>query len=191
MATSLRRHQRRTLALQLIQRQLRTTPIYLLTGLPEGEIRALYRMVHGKSPPSGPAPMSASLFPTRRAQIRVSVFAALYCRIGTGAVLRNVDPETLMKSYDLFQEFSAALGTEESRDRFDFTDAWVVARDLRSGIAVLKHCRACRVGYLVAEGSDLPPTCPYCALRKERKRLRCRKADPKNPGEPADSSKIA
>jgi hypothetical protein len=178
MSTSLLRHRRRELALRLLERRLRTTPACLLTGLPEAEIRTLYRMLHGQSPPSGPMPTSCALFPTRRAQARVSVFAALYRRIGGNTVFRTVDAQVLMNSYDLFQDFNRAVFEsvpDSPGTRFDFTDAWVIARDLRSGVALLQHCPSCRVDYLLAEGSDLPPTCPFCALRKERKRQRLAK----------------
>jgi hypothetical protein len=135
-------------------------------------------MLHGQSPPSGPMPTSCALFPTRRAQARVSVFAALYRRIGGNMVFRTVDAQVLMNSYDLFQDLSRAVFQsvpDSPGTRFDFTDAWVIARDLRSGVALLQHCPSCRVDYLLAEGSDLPPTCPFCALRKERKRQRLAK----------------
>jgi hypothetical protein len=100
------------------------------------------------------------------------VFAAIYHRIGGTAVRRDVDAEVLMKSYDLFLELSPAEQVSGAGRRFDFTDAWAIARDLRSGMARLKFCRRCRAPYLIAFNADLPPNCPFCALRKERRRLR-------------------
>ncbi len=173
MTTSLRRHDRRVLALQLIRRGLRTVPVRELTGLPDAEIRSLYRTIHGKSPPSGDVPCPASLFPTRRAQTRISLFAVLYRRIGGPGVYKEVDATALLQSHDLFRELTVAT-IGEMKDLLDFTGAWVIARALREGKALLNLCPDCRVRYLVAEDSDLPPTCPFCALRKERKRLRNR-----------------
>lgn len=172
MATTLLRHQRRDLALRLIQRGLRTTPVHLLTGLPESEVRTLYRLQHGHSPPSGPMATSAGLFPTRRDQVRLSVFAALYRRLGGCRCHHGPDPEGLLKSFDLFDDLRCAIDEDQMGHRFDFTDAWVIARDLYTGRALLQPCSICQVDYLVAEGSDLPPTCPFCALRKERRRQR-------------------
>ena len=173
MTTSLRRHDHRILAIRLIERGLRTTPVRELTCLPDAEIRTLYRTIHGKSPPSGDVSSSASLFQTRRSQAQVSVFASIYRRVGGIGVFKSVNAEALIKSYDLFRELTVPT-LRDAKGQLDFTGAWVIARDLRTAAAMLKECRDCRVHYLLAENSDLPPTCPFCALRKERKRLRNR-----------------
>jgi len=168
---SLRRQHQRELALQLVKRHLRTTPVYLLTGLPEAEIRALYRMVHQQSPPSGPMPCSASLCRSRRSQARLSAFASIYRRIGGAAVMRTISADALIKSYELFLELGQVVFQQEKGNDLDFTDAWVIARDLRAGIALLRPCHSCGLHYLVAENSVVPPTCPFCTFRKLRKQL--------------------
>ncbi|MBS1211415.1 MAG: hypothetical protein H6R26_31 [Proteobacteria bacterium] len=163
MTTSLRRHDRRVLAIQLIQRGLRTTPVRELTCLPDAEIRTLYRTLHGKSPPSGDVPCAASLFQTRRAQIQVSLFASIYRRIGGPAVLKNVNANALIQGYDLFRELTAPK-LQESKGQIDFTGGWVIARDLREGKALLILCPDCRVHYLVAENSDFAADLPVLCL---------------------------
>lgn len=173
MTTSLRRHEHRILAIRLIERGLRTTPVRELTCLPDAEIRTLYRTIHGKSPPSGDVSSSASLFQTRRLQTQVSLFASIYRRVGGIGIFKSINAEALIRSYDLFRELTVPI-LRDAKGQLDFTGAWVIARDLQNTTALLKECRDCRVRYLVAENSDLPPTCPYCALRKERKRLRNR-----------------
>jgi len=176
MTNSVLRHERRVLALQLIERGLRTMPVRQLTGLPEGEIRALYRSVHGKSPPTGDVPGTAALFPNRRGQLRVSLLAALYRRFGGAGIFQKIDTQALIQSHDLYTEWVEPQ-LPEMQPKLSFTAAWVLARDLQAGRAWLNFCRSCQVRYLNAEQSDLPPTCPFCVLRKERQRSRKRQSD--------------
>jgi hypothetical protein len=139
-----------------------------LTGLPEAEIRLLYWMLHGARPPGGPLPSTGTLLASRGAQARVSAFVSLYRRIGGPGAFAHVDPVLLIRSFDLFQELAPA---EAERARvFDFTAAWVLTRDLRSGVAELKFCKVCRLIYLTSQESTLPPNCPFCSFRKAEKK---------------------
>ena len=160
------------LALQLLERQLRTTAVTLLTGLPESEVQKLYRMLHDRSPSSGPMQKAATLIPNRRAQIRASVFAAIYGRLASASTTRTVDSEALIQSYDVFREMTKSIFGTELGWPFDFTSAWVIARDLCDGKARMEPCQQCRIDYLVAEGSEVPPSCPFCALRAAPQRSR-------------------
>lgn len=172
MTPSLVRHRKRDLALQLLERRLRTTPVTLLTGLPESEVRKLYRMLHGRSPSSGPMQKAATLIPNRRAHIQVSVFAAVYRRLTASSMTGTVDPHVLMQSYDVFRDFTKATFENESIRPFDFTSAWVIARDLCDGEAHLKSCPPCAIDYLVVDRSEVPHSCPFCALRAATQRTR-------------------
>jgi hypothetical protein len=172
MTPSLLRHRKRDLALQLLERQLRTTPVTLLTGLPESEVRKLYRMLHDRSPSSGPMQKAATLIPNRRAHIQASVFAAVYRRLASVSVTRTVDPQVLMQSYDVFRDFTKATFENKSSRPFDFTAAWVIARDLCDGEARMKSCPPCAIDYLVVDGSAVPHSCPFFALRAATPRTR-------------------
>ena len=75
-------HEQRALAYELIRRKLRTPVVHLHTQIPLADIRGWYREVHGQSPSSGLLPSMSTLLPNRNSQIYVSLFAAVYQRIG-------------------------------------------------------------------------------------------------------------
>ena len=168
MTPSLHRHRQRTLALQLLQRRLRSTPVQQLTGLPINEVRALHRAVHGSSGASGPLHHTASLMVNRRAQAQLSVYALLYRRLADATAPRSIDADALIRSYDLFVELGGQRGETGTGRDLDFTAAYVLVRDLCDGAACLMTCNACRLSYLIADGAPIAPTCPFCPRRKSR-----------------------
>ena len=178
MTPSLHRHRQRTLALQLLQRRLRSTPVQQLTGLPIHEVRALHRAVHGSSGASGPLHHTASLMVNRRVQAQLSVYALLYRRLADATALQAIDTDALIRSYDLFVELVGQRDETGTGRDFDFTAAYVLVRDLCDGAVHLLPCGSCGIGYLVAAEAPVPPTCPFCPRRPSRPRSERRRAAP-------------
>ncbi|WP_162560116.1 FlhC family transcriptional regulator [Methylotetracoccus oryzae] len=178
MTPSLHRHRQRTLALQLLQRRLRSTPVQHLTGLPIKEVRALHRAVHGVSAASGPLYHTASLMLNRRVQAQLSVYALLYRRLADATALQDIDVDALIRSYDLFVELGGQRGETGTGRDFDFTAAFVLVRDLCDGAVHLLPCGSCGIGYLVAAEAPVPPTCPFCPQRRARPRTEKRRSSP-------------
>ncbi len=152
-------HEQRALAYELIRRKLRTPVVHLHTQIPLADIRGWYREVHGQSPSSGLLPSMSTLLPNRNSQIYVSVFAAIYQRIGGTRVLNEIDIHALVEAWDLFDKLTAHL---DKRRPADITDAWVIARDLRARSAAMLRCPKCATPFLVAYDCKLPPNCPVC-----------------------------
>ncbi|MEY4683822.1 MAG: hypothetical protein RLZ25_281 [Pseudomonadota bacterium] len=161
-AISLERHRSVDLALALVQRKLRTSPAHVLTGLPEAEIRSLYRLVHGRSPTSGSIPSTGHLMTSRRRQAKISVFIAVYLGLAGDEGGRHVDARMLIRSHDLFQELIGVRQAEE----VDLTAAWSVLREYQSGISRRPCCKDCGACYIITDTADVPPSCPFCALRR-------------------------
>ncbi|WP_162560198.1 FlhC family transcriptional regulator [Methylotetracoccus oryzae] len=172
MTPSLHRHRQRTLALQLLQRRLRSTPVQHLTGLPINEVRALHRAVHGVSAASGPLHHAASLMVNRRVQAQLSVYALLYRRLADANALQTIDTDALIRSYDLFVELGGQRPETSAGREFHFTAAYVLVRDLCAGAVHLLPCGSCGISYLVAAEAPVPPTCPFCPRRAPRPRAR-------------------
>ena len=95
----------------------------------------------------------------RNSQIYVSVFAAIYQRIGGTRVLNEIDIHALVEAWNMFDKLTAHLGKMRPTD---ITDAWVIARDLRARSAAMLRCHKCAKPFLVAYDCKLPPNCPVC-----------------------------
>ena len=157
-------HEQRALAYELIRRKLRTPVVHLHTQIPLADIRGWYREVHGQSPSSGLLPSMSTLLPNRGSQIHVSLFAAIYRRLGGDRVLQEIDIHALVEAWDLFDGLTAH---GDRKRPADLTDAWVIARDLRAKSAQMHRCGKCSSPYLVADDCKLPPSCPMChAIRQ-------------------------
>ena len=147
MTTLTAQHKQRALAYELISRKLRTRIIHLHTRIPLADIRDWHREVHGRSPSSGLLPSMSTLLPNRNSQIYVSVFAAIYQRIGGARVLNEIDIHALVEAWDMFDKLTAHL---DKKRPADITDAWVIARDLRARSSVMLRCQKCATPFLVA-----------------------------------------
>ena len=163
-AISLERHRMIDLAIALVERKLRTTPAHVLTGLPEPELRSLYRMVHGTSPSSGSMPSTGHLLTSRRRQAMISAYIAVYLGIASESARLRVEARTLIQSFDLF---TALIGEGDPHD-VDLTACWSVLREYQAGISRRPLCGQCGTYYIISDHSDVPPTCPFCALRKRQ-----------------------
>jgi hypothetical protein len=165
MATiSFERNRMIDLALELVERKLRTTPAHVLTGLPEPELRHLYRMVHGRSPSSGSIPSTGHLLSSRRRQAKISAYASIYIGMAKDPKRWTLEGRGLIRSYDLF---IALIGTD-AVDEIDLTACWSVLRELLAGISRRPLCGQCGAYYIITANADVPPTCPFCALRRKK-----------------------
>ena len=55
-------------------------------------------------------------------------------------------------------------GYSELGAPIDINQAWVLARDLGTGLAALRFCARCKVHYLAGDASRTALRCPICAL---------------------------
>jgi len=164
MTTLTAQHKQRALAYELIGRKLRTPIVHLHTQMPLADVREWHREIHGRSPSSGLLPSMATLLPNRGSQIHVSLFAAIYRRLGGDQVLQEIDIHALVEAWDLFDGLTAHVDRKRPAD---LTDAWVIARDLRAKSAQMQLCARCAAPFLVAYDCKLPPNCPICSESRQ------------------------
>jgi hypothetical protein len=158
------RHRQFDLALALVERKLRTTPVHVLTGVPESALRQLYRLLHGSSPRSGSIPSTGHLLSSRRRQTKISVFAKIYQSLLSKEETWVVEGRLLIQSHDLFK---ALIGFKQAEE-IDLTAGWSIIRELQAGVSKLPQCHRCGAWYIISENADVPPSCPFCALRRRQ-----------------------
>ena len=154
-------------AVDLIQRGLRLSIVSHTTDVPMKTLRSLHHEIHRRSPPAGQLPSLRSMLTTRCAQAIASVFAALYRSAGGSAVYERIDMPTVLTAHELYLSLLRdTIFYEPSVKPLDINQAWVIARDIRTGAAYFQKCRDCLIRYIYAEDIRLAPRCPICALRR-------------------------
>lgn len=154
----LARHQAEELALALLRHGARVGVVHWATGLKVDVLAGWYRHLHGRAPPRGPMPNSASsMIRTRTEQVHASLFGVIYTgHPRDGASDRAIDLQGLVHAYELYRSL-----TREAT--LSINAAWILARDLRAGLASIGWCATCNAAYLALSESILIG-CPLCPL---------------------------
>ncbi len=165
----LQQHARMQLAIDLIERAMRTSIVARVTQLRPALLRELHREVHGDKPVAGQLPSTSGILRSPRLQASASVFVALYQALGGAPSAGAVDVRALMHAHRLYLEQLSALPAAETLgEPIDINAAWVIARDLTTGLAARRFCPHCAVHYLAADFSRRSLQCPICALKRGR-----------------------
>jgi hypothetical protein len=164
-------------AIELLRRGMRTSLVGHISGLRPPVLRELHHEIHGRKPVAGQLPNTNGILRSARLQASASVFVALYRALGGTPVVRAVDVRALLEAHRLYLEQMSALATTETLgEPIDINAAWVIARDLTTGLAALRFCPQCAVHFLAADFSRSALQCPICALKRGRAWRRRRSA---------------
>ena len=157
----LARHDAETLALAMLKHGARVGVVHWATGLKSTVLAGWYRQLHGRAPPRGPLPDSAgSMIRTRTEHAAASLFGVVYAEHRRdGAIGRMIDPQLLVRAYELY----LALIDGPHAGVLGINQAWIVARDLRAGLAAIAWCPSCEARYIAMRDAILIG-CPLCAL---------------------------
>ena len=160
--------QRFDTAVELIIRGMRLSIVSHITGIPLKPLRSLHRELLGCGPTAGPLPSTRRIFATRSAQASASLLAALYRSAGGRSIYDRIDMTALLSAHDLYWELMAvAVSSTSPIKRLDINQAWIIARDIRTGAAYFQACRHCHIQLISATDARSPLNCPICALRRQ------------------------
>ncbi|MBK5941408.1 FlhC family transcriptional regulator [Halochromatium roseum] len=154
-------------AVALLRCGMRTTLVQRITGLRAALVRELHREIHADKPKSGQLPSTHAVLDSVLSQASASLFIALYRALGGAETERQIQLEALLQAHRLYleqQERVAAGG--RLGPAIDINAAWVLARDLTTGLALRRFCRQCRIHYLAADFSRTALQCPICRLKQ-------------------------
>ena len=155
---ALRPRQAEDLARRLLARGARTKIVETHTGLSAYVQRSLRKDLGVDQVPTGPIPCPGGGRVSRSTLIHLSLFAVAYRRIGGNGVQAHINIDAVIDAHDIYRR------SIEDEERLDINQAWMVARDLRSGWARLVACRDCAVDHLAWDTAGISPTCPFCAF---------------------------
>ena len=165
----------RLLAYELLKRRLRTSYVsHVVKGFTLEELRDMHKEIHGESPKSGLLPAIEAIPHVRESMLYISLFASLYRCASQVDIKQETDVWAVIFAWD----FLCEMFPDHIRERrpygkirpANFSEAWVIAQSLRSGLASLHYCESCHGEYLIIVGSKFPPTCQICAIDEIRKR---------------------
>ncbi len=160
--------QREQTAVELIRRGMRISVVSRITDFSPQVLRSLSRQIHGQIIGAGPLPSSGRMLIKRATQATASLFAALYRIQGGSGIFDAINLEALLSAHAFYLELSKDLSAQGLQSApIDITRAWILARDLRTGVAFFRYCRSCRIHYLYTEDLRVPSGCPVCTLKRQ------------------------
>lgn len=166
MSAILKRYQKQQHAIELLSMGFRSPIVVIETDLPSSAVRDLAKVIgDGKRASSGPLPSPNYILNSVNALAEASLFAGLYRSMGGEAIYDSIDIEVLCSAFKMYEELRSFHFGHEKIQILDINRAWVIARDLRSSTAWLKHCPEDGY-YLIVEKQRVPSGCPWCSLSK-------------------------
>lgn len=150
----LKKYQQQTLAIELLIRHAKVKIVHQATGLPIKLLRQTYRQLHGRSPSRGSIKFSTrGLTRSRQNYMDATLFAVCF----QTAIAKSTDEtiKILIIAFDAYKK-SYPLG------RINFSDAWVIARDIIDNKIALTHCPRCRSWVLLNSRED--SSMEYCSI---------------------------
>ncbi len=150
----LKKYQQQSLAIELLNRHAKVKIVHQATGIPIKLLRQTYRQLHGRSPSRGSIKFSTrGLTGSRRKYKDATLFAVCY----RAALNKQADSQiqTLIIAFDAYKK-SYPSG------QLEFSDAWVVAQDIKDKKVQISTCTNCRAWVLLNAREDLSERCSVC-----------------------------
>lgn len=160
---SIERHDAMGLAIELAKRRLRATIITWETGIEITATRQLFRQLHDRKSPSGPAPQAYTIISSRIRLIDASLAVLLYKGVASDSSVsrRDLDVTEFIRAYDIYHAWKSRKLFPTECQQLSITEMWRLVTDWLNGEAKLVECRSCRVNYLTVREQH-QPGCPFC-----------------------------
>ena len=152
-------HQKTEQALTLIRCGFRTKIIEYATGLRTRLVRHLYKEIWGRSPTAGMLPQSVNVVRSWERLAQASLFADMYHGLNGSLIYRQVDITRVLDAYRAYMMLHTQMALPNRP--LDINTAWVIARDLRGGSAILRRCK-CGYPTMLVVHQHKKMLCPIC-----------------------------
>lgn len=100
-------------------------------------------------------------------KLQASMLMQLYRTIGGEDVLKKTNIDALNQAYRMYCALRYEIPGYEHRSfrQLSITDAWCLADELRSNLAMIEHCPYCDLEFFMSTNARLVSTrqeCPFC-----------------------------
>lgn len=147
---------RQALALELLKRHARISIVHRETAIPKQVLREAYRELHGRSPSPGALKYSTQgLARNLRKRKAVTLFAVCFQTVESHSRKDNIQIQKVLVAFDLFKKFYPD-------SPLDFSEAWVVARDLMAKQIEVVRCPYCGSAVLIHGRDGSKERCAVC-----------------------------
>ncbi|RAI97819.1 transcriptional activator FlhC [Aeromonas salmonicida] len=143
--------------------------ITLETGLTYKQIRKLRQELKGEGftvnqSKSRAVRGGATLIHSHSSKIQASLLMQLYSNIGGPGVTRSINVAALGKAFRMYHAIRKEVpGLNGPRwEAFDISDAWCLAKELRTGDAMMELCKHCNCTFFTSFNQRTCVECPYC-----------------------------
>jgi hypothetical protein len=142
------------LALELLKRHARISIVHRETGIPKQVLREAYRELHGRSPSPGALKYSTQgLARNLRKRKAVTLFAVCFQTVEYQSRAGHI--QKVIIAFDIYKMFCPD-------SPLDFSEAWVVARDLMAKQIEVVRCPYCGSAVLINGRDGSRERCAVC-----------------------------
>jgi len=145
---------RQALALELLKRHARISIVHRETAIPKQVLREAYRELHGRSPSPGALKYSTQGL-TRNLRNRKAVTLFAVCFQAVESQSRAGHIQKVIIAFDIYNMFCPD-------SPLDFSEAWVVARDLLAKLVAVAKCGHCGAAVLLNAREAVSERCCVC-----------------------------
>lgn len=151
-------------AIELLLLGFRPPIVVIETNLKSSVVREVYRsLFEGQRASAGSLPTPNYFIKSLESLAEASVFAGIYYSMAGESAFDTIDIDNLIAAHKLFLEIRERMGFKKNV-QVDINRAWVIARDLRSGLAWIRYCEKDQAYFLAVDGQKTLPGCPWCSM---------------------------
>lgn len=99
---------------------------------------------------------------------QASLVMNLYRVIGGDEIFKSINMHALLRAYKVYSATiehlprSTPLAVAIRSSKFSLANAWILANELRSGLATFDKCKSCQTAYFFTQLQQVECSCPFC-----------------------------
>ncbi|MGL4515137.1 MAG: FlhC family transcriptional regulator [Shewanella sp.] len=112
----------------------------------------------------------SALIHCHSSKLQASILMQLYVNIGSHSIYKSINIDALYKAFLIYRSILQELQykTDASWHLFDISDAWCLAKELRTNNAIIELCKSCHCNFYTSFNQNKIISCPFCQNNNSR-----------------------